>query len=162
MTYFCITILDHTNMKTSFTLIAFVLGLSLASAQILNETKVPAKVREAFSKQYHDVKNENWEKDGANYEAEFQANKIENSVVYDTDGNLVESAIEIKPSDLPKGVSDYISTNLPHKKIKEAAKITDADGRISYKAEVGRQNYIFDYDCSFVRKEDEKEKDDDY
>lgn len=149
-------------MKTLFTIIAFVLGLSLANAQMLNETKVPAKVREAFSKQYPDVKNENWAKEDGNFEAEFQVNKIENSAVYDTDGKLVESATEIKPSELPQGVTDYITTNLNGKKIKEAAKVTDASGRISYKAEVGPHNYIFDYDCSFVRKEYEKAKDDDY
>ncbi len=150
------------NMKILFTIIALGFGLSFANAQILNEPKIPAKVREAFSKQYPNVKNEKWEKDGVNYEAEFQANKIENSAIYDSEGNFVESSTEIKESELPKGVTDYISNNLSGKKIKESAKITDASGRISYMAEVGRENYIFDFDCSFVRKEDEKEKDDDY
>lgn len=143
-------------MRTLLIILTLGLGLNLTNAQTFNETKVPVKVRETFSKQYPDVKNENWLKDEANYEAEFRANKIKNSAVYDIDGNFVESAIEINTSELPKGVTDYIATNLGGKKIKEAAKITDASGRISYKAEVGREDYIFDSDCSFVRKDDDK------
>ncbi|MDF2453132.1 MAG: hypothetical protein K0S26_2636 [Bacteroidota bacterium] len=148
-------------MKTLYIIIAFAFGLSLANAQISIETKIPSKVREAFTKRYPDVKNEKWAKEGGNYEAEFVVNKTESSAIYDSDGNFIESVVELKASELPKAVIDYVATNLNGKKIKEAGKITDAAGKISYKAEVGREDYIFDSDCSFVRKDDEKGKNDD-
>ncbi|MGZ5248306.1 MAG: PepSY-like domain-containing protein, partial [Flavitalea sp.] len=130
-------------------------GLSTARAQKIKEAKVPGPVKEAFSKQYQGTKVEKWEKDDANYEAEFEVNKVEASAVYDSNGNFIESMIELEESELPKAVTDYIASNLHGKKIKEAAKITNATGRISYKAEVDREEYIFDSDCSFVRKEND-------
>lgn len=144
-------------MKTVFMILSLGFGLSAAHAQKVKEAKVPAPVKEAFSKQYPGTKAEKWEKDSANYEAEFEVNNVETSAVYDSNGNFIESVIELEESELPKAVTDYIATNLHGKKIREAAKITDATGRISYKAEVDREDYIFDYDCSFVRKEKEKD-----
>lgn len=144
-------------MKTIFMILTLGLGLGAAHAQKVKEAKVPGPVKEAFSKQYPSTKVEKWEKDGANYEAEFDVNNVETSAVYDSNGNFIESAVELKTAELPKGVTDYITNNLHGKKIREAAKITDATGRISYKAEVDREDYIFDYDCSFVRKDDGKD-----
>ncbi len=143
-------------MRTLLTILTLVLGFSYANAQKVKEAKVPVPVKEAFSKQYPDAKVEEWEKEGGRYESEFRVNEVETKAIYDSNGNFVESETELEVSELPKAVTDYIASNFPRKKIKGSAKITDASGRISYKAEVGREDYIFDSDCSFVRNDDDK------
>lgn len=144
-------------MKTLFTIVSLGLGLSLANAQTVKESDVPAPVKDAFKKQYPSAKAEEWEKEGANYEVEFHENKVETSVVYDSNGKFIESEVEIKESELPKGVADYIAKNLPGKKVKEAAKITDAAGKVNFEVEIDNVDYIFDSNGSLVKKEVEKE-----
>jgi len=149
-------------MKKVIVLSVFCLGLSNLSAQKIKEAEVPAVVKEGFKKSFPNLNAEEWEKEGLNFEAEFDQNKIETSALFDTTGNLLETEVEIAVKELPKNVIDYFSKNMPGKKIKEASKITDSKGSISYEAEVNKEDYIFDSTGNFVKKEVEKEaKDDD-
>lgn len=118
--------------------------VSCANAQKLKEADVPAAVKEGFKKQYPNAKVEGWEKEGANYEAEFDLNKTETSVVFDASGKLLETETEIAESALPKAVLDQISKTMPGKKVKEAAKIVDASGKVKYEAEIEKKDYLFE------------------
>ena len=138
-------------MKTTIATIALCFGLSYANAQQLKEADVPTPVKDALKKQYPTAKVEKWEKEGSNFEAEFHVNKIETCAVYDSNGKFIESEIEIKESELPKGVADYISKNLSGKKVKESAKITDAAGKVSFEAEIDNIDYIFDLKDPYFR-----------
>lgn len=144
------------------------------SAQDIKETEVPAPVMEAFKKQFPNVKKAEWEKEGANYEAEFELvqvpmdgkgkkREIEKSVEYTASGELIQVEEEIEVSALPASVNDYVSKNYPGKKIKEAAKITEVSGAIKYEAEVEKEDLIFDNNGNFLTKEavkgDDKKKD---
>jgi hypothetical protein len=64
---------------------------------------------------------------------------------------------EIKASDLPKGVTTWVNSNLPGGKITRAGKIEEK-GTISYAAVVeakgSKHSYIFDKDGKFVGKGD--------
>ena len=148
-------------MKTLFTIVTLGLGLCLANAQTVKEAEVPTAVKDALKKQYPAAKVEKWEKEEANYEVEFSFNKVETFAVYDSNGKFIESEIEIKESELPKEVAEYFAKNLPRKKIKESAKITDAEGKICYEAESDGFDYIFDSNGAFIKKEEKKEKDGD-
>lgn len=147
-------------MKTLITIATFSLGISLAQAQTVKEADVPGVVKQALKKQHPTAKVEKWEKEGANYEVEFQVNKIETCALYDEAGKFLESEIEIKESELPKGVAEYVSKNMSGKKIKESSKITNASGIISFEAEIDKTDYIFDANGAFLKKE-AKEKDED-
>ena len=138
-------------MKNLIVILALITGTSYANAQKIKPDDVPAKVKEAFAKKYPDIKAEKWEKEDANYEAEFELIKVETSVLFDIDGNFKELEQEIKISDLPKSVTDYINKNLPNKKIKEAAQISSADGTITYEAEVNKTDYLFDSKGNFLK-----------
>ncbi|MES2836236.1 MAG: PepSY-like domain-containing protein [Bacteroidota bacterium] len=148
-------------MKIVFTLLTLATTLSVANAQTVKETEVPNPVKEALKKQYPAAQVEKWEKEGANFEAEFHVNKIETCAVYDSNGKFIESEIEIKETELPKAIADYVTKNLSGKKIKESAKITDAAGKVSYQAEIDNIDYIFDSNGSMLKKEEEKEQDSD-
>ena len=135
------------------------LGLSSVYAQKIKGADVPKTVKEGFKKSFPNSKAEEWEKEDGNFEAEFDVKKVETSALFDASGNLLQTEVEIPVKELPKAVIDYLSKNETGKKIKEAAKITDNKGFISYEAEVGEVDYIFDSTGNFIKKEVEKDDD---
>ena len=148
-------------MKNLMVIIALSFSVSGAYAQKIKESEVPSAVKEGFNKHFPNSKAEKWEKEEANYEAEFDLNKVETSALMDVNGNLLETESEISVKDLPKGAVDYLAKNAAGQKIKEAAKIVDAKGTITYEAEAGEADYIFDSTGNFIKKEVEKDKKDD-
>ena len=131
-----------------------VIAIAILSSNMIfaQKTKdVPAPVKAAFQKQYPNVSKVEWEKEDGNYEAEFDINKIENSVLYDSSGKLLETEMEIQLKDLPAGVLEYVQTNYKGQKVKEAAKITDANGTVTFEAEIGKMDVIFDEKGKFLK-----------
>ena len=140
--------------------IMFVLVIcSAANAQDLKEADVPAAVKAKFALLYPEVKNVKWEKENGNYEAEFGQSKIETSIIFDAAANLIQTEHEIPVSELPKGVNDYSSQNLKSKKPVEATKILSASGVITYEAEIGNIDYLFDASGNFLIKDSDKDDD---
>lgn len=141
------------NILITAATVIFVSGT--ASAQKMKSTEVPTQVKEAFAKKYPGQKAE-WEKEGSDYEAEFDLNKVESSAVFGSDGTFKELEQEIKTSELPKAVTDYCAKNFPDHKLSEAAKITDASGKLSYEAEMskGKEHFdaLFDHQGHFIKK----------
>jgi hypothetical protein len=132
------------------------LALTVANAQHLKEAEVPATVKAAFVKKYPTSKVEVWEKEGADYEAEFHLNKVESSAVFTADGTFKEFEQEIKTALLPKTAMEYCTKNYIDYKIEEAAKITDAVGKVMYEAEMkkGKEHFdaMFDDKGNFISK----------
>jgi len=157
-------------MKNIITLATVIITVNI-NAQNLKEADVPAAVKESFKNHYPSVKKADWEKENGNYEAEFsrkhvysengktKKENIETSVLYDATGKLIQTEVEISISQLPKAVSEYVAKNLNGKKISEAAKITDAAGLVSFEAEIGEADYIFDANGNFIKKEVETDDD---
>ena len=96
-------------MKTILTITLLTLGLGTISAQKIKEAQVPDSVKAAFSKQYPGIKGAKWEKDGVNFEAEFDLNKIETSVLISPNGIVLATELEINISELPKEAINYIA-----------------------------------------------------
>ncbi len=145
-------------MKKIFFAIS-ILGFSgCVNGQKLNEKDIPQAVKNKFTGLYPKVQGAKWEKEDANYEAGFKEKGKETSVLIDASGKLLETESSILPSDLPKTVLEYCSKNMPGKKIKEAAKIQNANGTITYEAEVDETDYLFDAQGNFLKKNVENEK----
>src|ERR1700758_1027907 len=125
-------------MKTTIiTAIAIVFATNTVCAQKVKEAEVPKAVVTSFQTNFKGAKVEKWEKEkDGNYEAEFDWNKIETSATFNPDGKLNETEQEIKVSELPKTVTDYIAKNYSKHKIAEAAKITTGEGKLCYEAEI--------------------------
>ena len=140
-------------MKNLVLLLAIGFFTITANAQKMKDADVPATIKNSFVKMYPNAKVEKWEKEGNNYEAEFDNAKVETSVLIGPNGQLMETEIEVAVSSLPKTVSDYVTKNLAGKKIKEASKITTAAGVVTYEAEVDEADYIFDANGGFLKKE---------
>lgn len=148
-------------MKKSMFIAAGLMISLAACAQKMKEADVPAAVKDAFKKAHGVVKDVKWEKEGANFEAEFEVGETDQSVVYDASGKLIETEVEIKLEELPTGAKDYIAKNYKDAKIKEATKITDAKGTVTYEAEIKDKDLIFDSNGKFIKEEKDTHEDKD-
>ena len=137
-------------MKKVMLLFVLLSGMSAGCAQSLKKGAVPQPVQAAFMKLYPAAKEVKWGKEKDKFEAEFDLNKTDQSALFDASGNLTESEVAIKISELPKGVAEYVEKNFKSK-IKEAARITDAAGTITYEAEVKGKDLIFDANGNFLK-----------
>lgn len=110
---------------------------------------VPAAVKQAFEKQYPGT-TAKWDNEDGKYEAGFKHNGHEMSVLYNANGTVDETEIEIPVSQLPAAATSYVTQ---HKmgKISEAAKITKANGEVNYEAEVKGKDVIFDAAGKFLK-----------
>lgn len=139
-------------MKNAVILLAVMLTAASANAQKIQDKDVPATVKTALQNKYPQAKELKWEKENGNYEAEFEVSETDYSVLLDASGNILETEIEIKLDELPANAKEYVSKNHSGQKIKEAAKITDAKGTITYEAEIKGTDLIFDSNGNFIKK----------
>lgn len=138
-------------MKSTVILLAMLFTTTFANAQKTQEKNVPAAVKSAFQKQYPDAKEVKWEMENGNYEAEFEQTETDYSVLLDASGNIIETEIEISVDALPANAKEYVSQNHAGQKIKEAAKITDAKGTVTYEAEIKGTDLLFDSNGVFIK-----------
>ena len=138
-------------MKKIFLLLVIGFAATTDNAQKVKEAEVPAEVKAAFTKNYPNVKAKGWEKEDGNYEVEFDSNKNEMTLVIDPKGNVVQTETEIKVSELSKTITDYCAKNYAGKKIKEASKIVDAKGVVTYEAEIEKMDVLFDANGRFIK-----------
>lgn len=129
---------------------AAMFAVTLVNAQKISDKEVPAVVKSTLQKNYPDAREVKWEKEKGNYEAGFEHNHSEYSLLMDVSGKIIETEIEIKKEELPLKVKEYVAKNYAGSKIKEAAKITDAKGVVTYEAEVNGMDLIFDAQGNFI------------
>lgn len=110
---------------------------------------IPFAVKQAFEKQYPGVKAK-WDLEDGKYEADFKMNGNEMSVLYNSNGTVEETEIEISSDQLPKAASGYIAKNKMGR-INEVAKIVRVNGEINYEAEVKGKDLIFDSNGKFLK-----------
>jgi hypothetical protein len=135
---------------TAAILIATSIGVA-AIAQKNNSTQVPSGVKSAFAKAYPSVKTVKWEKEKGDFEAGFKQGSKEMSAVFKADGTQVESELEINTVTLPATVIAYVKQHYKGAVIKEAAKITKANGEINYEVEVKGKDLLFDNSGKFIK-----------
>jgi hypothetical protein len=138
-------------MKKILVTMPALLLATLIFAQKIPGKNVPASVRAAFEQNYPTATEIKWDKEAGNYEASFELNKKDNSVLIDVQGNIIETEVEIELSQLPQGILDHVRLHYAGKKIKETAKITDAKGIITYEVEIKGLDLIFDGNGKFIK-----------
>ncbi len=121
-----------------------------AYAQKLDAAKVPAEVKASFAKQYPGA-TARWEKEATKFEAAFKHNGNTMSALFEPNGTMTESEMDIKVTELPAAVLAYVKEHYKGKTIKEGAKILKADGTVNYEAEVAGRDVIFDTNGKFLK-----------
>lgn len=138
-------------MKKLAILLTLSTGAVLMNAQKVQQKDVPVSVQKSFQKKFPNSKEVKWGKEKDNYEAGFKVKGTETSVVINSSGNILETETEINSNALSASIKEYIAKNYPNQKIKEAAKITDTKGMITYEAEVNGKDLIFDSKGKFLK-----------
>jgi hypothetical protein len=137
-------------MKNVIMMSAIATAISFTvQAQKIDASKVPAAVKAAFAKQYPGV-SVRWEKEGGKFEAGFKQNGNTMSALFEPNGKLEESEMDIKVADLPATVLAYVKEHYKGKSIREGAKIMKADGTVNYEAEVNGKDIIFDANGKYI------------
>ena len=132
--------------------ILFTVVLIVFSANSFAQKKeIPEAVKTKFAQLYPNAQKADWEKEGDNYEVEFKQGKEEIVVLLNPGVNVLETETQINLSALPKAISEYTIKNYPGRKIKEAAKIVDDKGTVTYEAEIKEGDLIFDATGTFLK-----------
>lgn len=136
-------------------LIVSILLVNGVYAQSIKANQVPAPVKSALQKKYPEAKGVQWEKEKGNYEANWGGkSKEDNSVQFTPSAEFIEIVKAIPVSQLPAPVSSYIKQHYKGAKITEAGKVTDANGKTTFEAEVNKKDIVFDEKGNFVKVED--------
>lgn len=122
------------------------------------KTAVPEAVTKNFSVAYPGATEVKWEQENGMHEASFKNGSLEMSAMYKTDGSFAGSEIEISADQLPEAVS---KAAVASGTVKEASKMTLADGSILYEAEIGDKEFLYDDQGKLVREETGDNEDDD-
>lgn len=137
-------------------LIGLMLTVHTTYAPTVKTAAVPAAVKTALTQKYPNATAVTWEKEKGNYEASWGGkSKEDNEVLFTPEGKLVQTVVAIPTTALPIGVVDYVKKNYPGARLKEAGKVTAADGKIGYEVEVNKKDMIFDASGNFVRTEED-------
>lgn len=145
-------------MKKYFltTLVAFAAGAGVLFAQDLKAKDVPEAVKAAFAKKYPSATKVSWEKEDGNYEANWGGKSGEdNAAQFSPAGSFVEYAMAMQANQLPGTVTSYVKAHYSGMAIKEAAKVSDAAGTVTYEAEIKGKELIFDASGTFIKEKKE-------
>ncbi len=115
------------------------------------QKSIPTQVLEAFKKDHKNMDNVKWEKEKGNYEASFKINGLENSMLFDAKGNVLEREVAINKELLPKGVLDYVAKKYSNQIIKGTAKINSIKEGLIYEVEIKEKDLLFDKEGKFIR-----------
>ena len=136
--------------KLMFFVVLSILPL-ISFGQKTKEKNVPQVVKNALYQKFPNAKEVKWDKEKDSYEASFDVNQVDNSVLFSQDGKIVETEVEIKMSQLPKNALNYLKEHYKSQKIKEAAKIVTNKGVVIYEAEIQGNDVLFDENGNFIK-----------
>lgn len=138
-------------MKKVFLLLAMFGFLFQTHAQSVLAKNVPATVTAACMKAHPKATDVKWSKEGTKFESEFTENGKTKSATFDDSGMLLENEKNVAIISLPAPIAKYVADNYKGKKIKEAAKMTDNKGVVTYEAEVNGKDLIFDAKGNYLK-----------
>jgi len=140
------------------------------NATNISEKNVPKAVQNSFHAEYVSVTDVDWEKEGNLYEAEYEENNAEQTILFDAAGTILRTESEVLMSGIPAAIQVYVETNFKGFKMEEAV-ILKWDGNSFYKIEIDDDrkelDILFDMEGNYVSEdkedsdENELEKDDD-
>ncbi|MBC7556032.1 MAG: PepSY-like domain-containing protein [Chryseobacterium sp.] len=123
---------------------------TITAQQMTKGGEIPVAVKNAFKKEYPQVKKVSFDDEHGTYEAEFKLNGKDMSVTYTANGTKQETETSLSINELPKSVISYVAAK-KYGKIKEAARIVKADGSVVYEAEVKSGDLLFNENGTFQK-----------
>lgn len=117
-----------------------------------DESQLPGPVKNEFAKKYPGA-SAKWQKEGDQYEAEFDWEGKSFTAVYGPDGSLEETEMEISLGELPDSARTYLQAHFKPDEIKEIEKLILPNGEFNFEAEAAGQELLFDSTGKFVKQE---------
>ena len=140
-------------MKKSVITIALIMLSFVSFAQKTKEQNIPQIIKNSLIEKFPNAKNVKWDKEENNFEASFKNNNIDNSILFNANGKIIETEIAIEVNQLPKNALQYLNENFKNQKVKEAAKIITEKGNLIYEAEIKGKDLFFDENGNFITKD---------
>jgi len=123
-----------------------------------SETKVPAKVKAAFSQKFPNATKVKWEKENEKeWEAEFKMDGKEYSANFDNSGAWMETEYEISADALPETVKACLEKQFEGYKVEEAEVAESPEGTV-YEMEIEKGKSEMEVSISATGKVLEKEQ----
>jgi len=111
-------------MKKIMILLSACLLISLLGySQQITPDKVPAPVKQAFTKKFPAATDVKYEMEKKDYEITFRDKGVEMSANFDATGKWLETETELKESGLPKEIAAAVGKNFPGFKMAEIATV---------------------------------------
>ncbi len=99
------------------------------------ESEVPSVVRNAFSSEYPNAKDIDWEMKGEDYEVDFEVENVDHSVLLNSSGKIIMQKEDITREDLPEAVMAGINSEFANLKLDGAERV-EKDGKTFYQVEL--------------------------
>jgi hypothetical protein len=131
-------------MNKLMLLVAFFLFTIGMSAQKVMEKDVPKPATAGFFKAHPTAKDVEWHRMGKNYKAGFEEGEVKMYSTYSDEGKLIEHGMGIVQTALPYPVMEYVKNTYKEDEVKNACKVIDASGVVTYDVEVKGMDVTFD------------------
>ena len=95
-------------MKKIILIVSCLIFSSAIYAEKIKEVNVPNAVKDKLQAMFQSAKNIKWVKEFGNFEAEFDKNGNEISVLFAPDGQWLQTENAIKLNELPNAVMIYV------------------------------------------------------
>lgn len=110
-------------------------GIVGSKAQDIDQSKVPAAVKTAFTKAYPKATDVDWEIKGGYYEADFDLGRIDHKATFTSAGKTVSFEKDIPNNQLPAAIAKSIKSKYPKGRIDDVDWI-NTGGKITYKVDI--------------------------
>jgi Putative beta-lactamase-inhibitor-like, PepSY-like len=130
------------------------------NAQSVKDRDVPELIKKTVLDLYPSASKIDWEIEDGMYEAEFDQQGKEVTVVVAMNGMFTMVETEVEPTELPGGILTYISMHHKGAEPVKAYRINDRNNSVTFEVEAGDTDYLFDERGNFISKEVEEGEDD--
>ncbi|HHH53808.1 MAG TPA: hypothetical protein ENK91_09135 [Bacteroidetes bacterium] len=118
-------------MKKVSMLLAVFAVMILTQACAQTNSKVPAKVKAAFTQKFPTAKKAKWDKENATeWEVEFKMNREKYSANFSSDGVWKETEYEIEKSDIPAAVKQSLNNEFAGYDVEEVEVSETPEGKV--------------------------------
>ncbi|WP_266203299.1 PepSY-like domain-containing protein [Pontibacter kalidii] len=109
-----------------------------AQAQDVATKDVPQAVAAVLTQQYANATDLEWEMDGANYEADFDVDRIDHNVLIDPSGKILMTKRDVMEKDLPQSVKAAIDQSYKGMRLDDVEQL-EKDGTTYYQVELDQK-----------------------
>lgn len=138
-------------MKKIMLCLLISLTTTVCFSQKIEIRNVSISIKNTFNKLYTKAKEIQWSLELKNFEVAFEIDEHEMSVLFDSTGTILLTEVELENGELATQITNYIKEHYSKAKIKDASKITDNKGNVTYSIELKNKEILFSSEGIFIK-----------